>query len=269
MMQCKNKIFSNCRIGRSFESSKPFWNQGYHEYHENLPLKLLLPFPPEINAKDLIAHRESPDGTKKLTTRAPNAFIIFRKQFVKTARDEGHFLPMTVISSMASTAWENEREEVRVEYKRIAREAHIQRKAFENNNHSTSPNENINLNSNLYDNTEQQQQYSSPFLMKNHIQQNNLYNDDNNWSGTISNFTASPSNSLSDFTSNASSSPSIASPSIISLDTPTAALARSDFTDFTDFTIINNTTQNNYEIMDFPSIIYNNDTIMQPLVMMQ
>lgn len=96
---------------------------------DNIP-KIKIPFPPVINPQDLISLRESPDGTQKLPSRAPNAFIIFRKQFVKAARDEGHFLPMTVISSMASEAWEAEREEVKSEYRRIAKEAHIKRKAM-------------------------------------------------------------------------------------------------------------------------------------------
>ncbi|CAG8446701.1 13197_t:CDS:1 [Acaulospora morrowiae] len=96
---------------------------------KNIP-KIKLPFPPVINPQDLISLRESPDGTRKLPSRAPNAFIIFRKQFVKAARDEGYFLPMTVISSMASEAWEAETEEVKSEYRRIAKEAHIKRKAM-------------------------------------------------------------------------------------------------------------------------------------------
>ncbi|CAG8521330.1 23016_t:CDS:2 [Gigaspora rosea] len=68
------------------------------------------PFPPVINVEDLISLRESSDGTQMFPCRAPNAFIIYRKQFVKAARDKGYFLPMTVISSMCSRAWENEEE---------------------------------------------------------------------------------------------------------------------------------------------------------------
>ncbi|RHZ63483.1 hypothetical protein Glove_329g63 [Diversispora epigaea] len=139
-------------------------------------------------------------------------------------------------------------------------------------NISDNNNNNNNNNNNSDNNDNNLREYNS--IIENNIQQNNLYNDDDNWNGIISNLSASPSNSMSDFTSNASSSPSIASPLIISSDTPTSTLASSNFMGFTDFTtIINNTapiiTQNNYEIMDFPSIIYNSDTIMQPLIMMQ
>ncbi|CAG8536359.1 14130_t:CDS:2 [Racocetra persica] len=45
------------------------------------------PFPPVINVEDLISLRESSDGTQMFPSRAPNAFIIYRKQFVKAARD--------------------------------------------------------------------------------------------------------------------------------------------------------------------------------------
>ncbi|KAF0425081.1 MATA-HMG [Gigaspora margarita] len=86
------------------------------------------PFPPVINVEDLISLRESSDGTQMFPSRAPNAFIIYRKQFVKAARDKGYFLPMTVISSMCSRAWENEEENVKLAYKKIARETYVKRK---------------------------------------------------------------------------------------------------------------------------------------------
>ncbi|CAG8522074.1 6731_t:CDS:1, partial [Racocetra fulgida] len=82
------------------------------------------PFPPVINVEDLISLRESSDGTQLFPSRAPNAFIIYRKQFVKAARDNGYFLPMTVISSLCSRAWENEDEVVKLTYKKIARETY-------------------------------------------------------------------------------------------------------------------------------------------------
>lgn len=78
-----------------------------------------LPFPPYIDPYDLVI--KSHDG--KIPSRSPNAFIIYRKFFIQTARNEGYFLPMTVISSMASQSWERESEEVKEEYKRLSREA--------------------------------------------------------------------------------------------------------------------------------------------------
>jgi hypothetical protein len=77
-----------------------------------------LPFPPYIDPYDLV---KSQDG--KIPSRSPNAFIIYRKFYIETARNEGYFLPMTVISSMASRSWERESEDVKEEYKRLSREA--------------------------------------------------------------------------------------------------------------------------------------------------
>ncbi|CAG8438433.1 1591_t:CDS:2 [Diversispora eburnea] len=85
-----------------------------------VPPAIRLQFPPVVDLVDLIS-KKSPDG--RIPARAPNAFIIYRKVYVETARKNGHFLPMTTISSMASQSWENEKEEVKVEYRRVAKEA--------------------------------------------------------------------------------------------------------------------------------------------------
>ncbi|CAG8461885.1 835_t:CDS:2, partial [Scutellospora calospora] len=77
-----------------------------------------LPFPPTINPRDLIVPR--PNGH---VPRPPNTFIIYRKLFFETARTFGYNLPMNIISSMASKSWDNESDNVKKEYKRIAKEA--------------------------------------------------------------------------------------------------------------------------------------------------
>ncbi|CAG8675846.1 7199_t:CDS:1, partial [Scutellospora calospora] len=77
-----------------------------------------LQFPPEINYRDLVILH--PDGR---VPKTPNAFIIYRKLFVETARTSGYNLPMNIISSMASRSWEQEPDEVKNEYKRIAKDA--------------------------------------------------------------------------------------------------------------------------------------------------
>ncbi|KAF0473775.1 MATA-HMG [Gigaspora margarita] len=82
------------------------------------PQLIKLPFPPKINSRDLVILH--PDGRVHKT---PNAFIIYRKLFVETARTSGYNLPMNIISSMASQSWEQESNEVKNEYKRIAKEA--------------------------------------------------------------------------------------------------------------------------------------------------
>ncbi|GBC05556.1 hypothetical protein RclHR1_00630003 [Rhizophagus clarus] len=76
------------------------------------------PFPPAIKPEDLL--RRSKDGSM---SKPPNAFIIYRKWFIETARSDGYFLPMTVISSMASQSWDQESEIVKAEYKRLGKEA--------------------------------------------------------------------------------------------------------------------------------------------------
>jgi hypothetical protein len=77
------------------------------------------PFPPLIDPKDLIS--KSIVGNKP--NRAPNAFIIYRKMYVREARNEGYCFPMTVLSSIVSQSWEKEPEEVKIYYKKLAKEA--------------------------------------------------------------------------------------------------------------------------------------------------
>src|ERR1043165_9399318 len=79
-----------------------------------------IPFPPDVDPCDLIV--KTKDG--KVPSRAPNAFIIYRKIFIETAKKGGYYLPMTTISSMASKSWEQENEIVKDEYKRLAKEAY-------------------------------------------------------------------------------------------------------------------------------------------------
>ncbi|CAG8432699.1 5681_t:CDS:2 [Diversispora eburnea] len=82
-----------------------------------------LPFPPTIDPRDLITIL--PDG--RVPTRAPNAFIIYRRAFIEAARAEGYNLPMTVISSMTSQSWEQEPNFVKAEYRRLGKEAYNRR----------------------------------------------------------------------------------------------------------------------------------------------
>ncbi|RIB30128.1 hypothetical protein C2G38_2136496 [Gigaspora rosea] len=77
-------------------------------------------FPPIVDMIELIS-KKSPDG--RIPARAPNAFIIYRKVYVETAREHGYYLPMTIVSSMASQSWESADETVKAEYRRIAKEA--------------------------------------------------------------------------------------------------------------------------------------------------
>ncbi|CAG8619738.1 3159_t:CDS:2, partial [Racocetra persica] len=78
-----------------------------------------VPFPPKIDPRDLITLL--PDGN--VPTRTPNAFIIYRKALIEAVRAEGHNLPMSSISSIASKQWYKEPDNVKSEYKRLAIEA--------------------------------------------------------------------------------------------------------------------------------------------------
>ncbi|CAG8746067.1 8790_t:CDS:2, partial [Racocetra fulgida] len=73
-----------------------------------------IPFPPTIDPRDLITKKDD------TLSRAPNAFIIYRKAFVEASR-----------ANVCSRSWESEPENVRKEYKRIAKEAVIRRKKRE------------------------------------------------------------------------------------------------------------------------------------------
>ncbi|CAG8533364.1 19858_t:CDS:2 [Gigaspora margarita] len=84
------------------------------------PNEIRMKFPPSIAAKDLIL--KPIDGKKP--RRSPNAFIIYRKLFVQTARANGYNLQMTEISKTASKSWENEADYVKKYYKRLAKEAY-------------------------------------------------------------------------------------------------------------------------------------------------
>ncbi|CAG8766394.1 909_t:CDS:1, partial [Racocetra persica] len=93
-------------------SSKPKQDQHY--------INIAPKFPPVVDMIELIS-KKSPDG--RIPSRAPNAFIIYRKVYVEAAREKGHFLPMTIVSAMASQSWESADESVKAEYRRIAKEA--------------------------------------------------------------------------------------------------------------------------------------------------
>ncbi|CAG8450913.1 8787_t:CDS:1 [Acaulospora morrowiae] len=86
--------------------------------NSELPL-ITPPFPPTIDPRDLITLL--PDG--RVPARAPNAFLIYRKAFIDAVRDSGNYLPMTVVSPMASRSWEQASDVVKEEYKRLARKA--------------------------------------------------------------------------------------------------------------------------------------------------
>ncbi|CAG8521862.1 12868_t:CDS:1 [Funneliformis caledonium] len=84
------------------------------------PMMLIKPpFPPTINIDDLVTSK--PNGDKP--SKSSNAFIIYRKAYVKELHSRGINLQMTQISPMVSESWKQEPENVKAEYKRLAEAA--------------------------------------------------------------------------------------------------------------------------------------------------
>jgi hypothetical protein len=77
------------------------------------------PFPPTINIDDLVTSK--PNGDKP--SKSSNAFIIYRKAYVKELHSRGINLQMTQISPMVSESWKQEPDNVKAEYKRLAEAA--------------------------------------------------------------------------------------------------------------------------------------------------
>jgi len=79
---------------------------------------ITLPFPPVISAQDFL-DRRSPD---RATAKSPNAFFIYRKDFVNYLQVCNYNLKMRDVSSMAGSSWKVASKEVKDAYKQIARD---------------------------------------------------------------------------------------------------------------------------------------------------
>ncbi|CAI2173484.1 5992_t:CDS:2 [Funneliformis geosporum] len=77
-----------------------------------------VPFPPAINAADLI--RTNKSGS--LLARCTNKFLIYRNEFAKEVRTQGHNLSMSEVSCLAAQAWKQEPNYVIRKYADIAHE---------------------------------------------------------------------------------------------------------------------------------------------------
>ncbi|CAG8755796.1 12840_t:CDS:2 [Dentiscutata erythropus] len=81
-----------------------------------------LPFPPMIQIEDLVAKLTSKTSKPKLA-RFPNAFIIYRSEYVQFLKEKGLNFPMTMLSAMTSSAWKQEPSCVKDVYTLISNEA--------------------------------------------------------------------------------------------------------------------------------------------------
>jgi hypothetical protein len=77
-----------------------------------------VPFPPAINAADLI--RTNKSGA--LLARCTNKFLIYRNEFAKEIRAQGYNLSMSEVSCLAAQAWKQEPNYVIRKYADIAHE---------------------------------------------------------------------------------------------------------------------------------------------------
>ncbi|CAG8495134.1 8888_t:CDS:2 [Acaulospora morrowiae] len=93
------------------------------------PPDLVLPFPPQVNAKDLMDCK-----TRQLPSKPPNAFFIYRKVYTKELIAQNLRFKMTDVSPWVSMSWRRESEEVKIKYKEIAKEVRqIYKQAKQNN----------------------------------------------------------------------------------------------------------------------------------------
>ena len=94
-----------------------------------------LPFPPQIDTAAFVTKLLS----KKLV-RFPNAFIMYRSEYVRHLKKNNYHLAMTDLSSMISYSWEKEPEHVKKAYKDISLEAeklYAQKNCFQVNDMTT------------------------------------------------------------------------------------------------------------------------------------
>ncbi|RIA86415.1 hypothetical protein C1645_779681 [Glomus cerebriforme] len=77
-----------------------------------------VPFPPSINAADLI--RTNKSGA--LLARCTNKFLIYRNEFAREVRNQGYNLSMSEVSCLAAQAWKQEPNYVIRKYADIAHE---------------------------------------------------------------------------------------------------------------------------------------------------
>lgn len=77
-----------------------------------------VPFPPDVNAADLIRTNKS----GKLLARCTNKFLIYRNEFAREVRKQGYNLSMSEVSCLAAQAWKKEPSYVIRKYADIAHE---------------------------------------------------------------------------------------------------------------------------------------------------
>ncbi|CAB4432510.1 unnamed protein product [Rhizophagus irregularis] len=81
--------------------------------------EVLLPFPPEITAREIISDKKNGKKAKK----PPNAFMIYRKVFSRELAKKNLRFQQKKISTLCSISWKREPENVKQGYRRLAHDA--------------------------------------------------------------------------------------------------------------------------------------------------
>lgn len=104
-----------------------------------------VPFPPAINAADLI--RTNKNGA--LLARCTNKFLIYRNEFAREVRAQGYNLSMSEVSCLAAQAWKQEPNYVIRKYADIAHEVKWLHKQLSRSNSKNRRRNSSNSSSNL------------------------------------------------------------------------------------------------------------------------
>jgi hypothetical protein len=80
---------------------------------------LPLPFPPTQKVEQIVAKLVA----KPRLARFPNAFIMYRNEYVQYLKSQGYHISMTELSPMISTSWRKESEFVKEAYTKLSSEA--------------------------------------------------------------------------------------------------------------------------------------------------
>ncbi|CAG8842026.1 10841_t:CDS:1, partial [Gigaspora margarita] len=82
-----------------------------------------VPFPPIVDIENLISRPRNRRKNIKPRTKPPNAFLIYRMQYVKELYAKNQKLPMRTVSSTIAKSWRKEPNHVVEHYEKIAEDA--------------------------------------------------------------------------------------------------------------------------------------------------
>ncbi|CAI2182263.1 1452_t:CDS:1 [Funneliformis geosporum] len=90
-----------------------------HRIVPDIPANFKVPYPPKTTAEEIVEKAKS----KNNTTKSPNKFLIYRKEFVDELHNYGFQCSMTDISKTIGEWWKKEPKHVQDTYQKISTEA--------------------------------------------------------------------------------------------------------------------------------------------------